>query len=246
MDQMKLATIKKLLSQFVLSRKTSRPPASEEKLFEVNILPLKNIFLFPGGMLPIHIFEERYKAMAEDALKHHIPMAMSHAVSSTIQPGMICGGGKVRLLEEYPDHRKNILVEGEVRYRIRKIVQNEPFYKVMAEKVSDIPFANPHAEALSRFRLETNVKRWIFTNPSVDDNLMNSIFIFERPHQLADFIGNHFLPTAALKRRLLEEPDCSKRVDVVNLFLEDEIQKFVTVMQNNSHFIATQSRSEMN
>lgn len=243
---MKLAAIKKILTRFMGSRKALPPLASKEGLFEVNILPLKNIFLFPGGMLPIHIFEERYKAMADDALKHHIPMAMSHAVSPQVQPGMICGGGKVRLLEEFPDHRKNILVEGEVRYRIRKIVQNEPFYKVMAEKVSDIPFASSHAEAESRFRIETNIKRWIFTNPSIDDNLLNTIFIFDLPHQLADFIGNHFLPTADLKRKLLEESDCAKRVAMVNLFLEDEIQKFVTVVQNNSNFVAAQSRSEMN
>lgn len=243
---MKLATIKNLLTQLISTRKPVRSLDRETKLYEVNILPLKNIFLFPGGMLPLYIFEERYKAMADDALKRHIPLAMSHAVNPNIQPGMICGGGKVRLLEEYPDHRKNILVEGEGRFCIRKIVQSEPFCKVLAEKVSDIPFASPHLESESRLRLETNVKRWIFTNPSVDDNLMNYIFIFERPHQLADFIGNHFLPTAALKRKLLEEPDCAKRVEVVNLFLEDEVQKFVTVLQNNSNLVVTTPRSEMN
>ena len=86
---------------------------------------------------------------------------------------------------------------------------------------------------------------WIFANPSLDDALINYIFIFEKPHQLADFVASHFLPTLSFKQRMLEEADCAKRVAAINVFLEDEIENYSRMIQTNSHLFVSIPRSQM-
>ena len=218
----------------------------EAILFEVNIFPLRNMILFPGALMPLHIFEDRYKAMTEDSLAKRIPIATSHDPDvDIIVPGMICGGGKVTVVDEFPDHRKNILLEGNSRYRIKKILQEKPFLKVMAEKIEDVPFVNAAVESSYLEKLTVEVKRWIFSNPNLDDGLLNYIFIFEKPHQLADFIGGHFLPSLSLKQKLLEEPDQAKRVIFIHEFLSEQLKKFALMSEMQPGLFGAFDKSEL-
>ena len=49
---------------------------------EVRLFPLSNLVMFPSNVLPLHIFESRYKEMLEDALRGDQLVAMA-----TLLPG---------------------------------------------------------------------------------------------------------------------------------------------------------------
>ena len=49
---------------------------------EVRLFPLPNLVIFPGNVLPLHIFESRYKEMLEDALRRDELVTMA-----TLTPG---------------------------------------------------------------------------------------------------------------------------------------------------------------
>jgi Lon protease-like protein len=94
-------------------------------LSAVPLFPLPNVVLFPRAILPLHIFEERYKAMTADALAGDGQIAMallrpgwekSYYGRPTIEP-VVCVG-KILSSEKLPDGKYNFLLQGQVRARV--------------------------------------------------------------------------------------------------------------------------------
>ena len=90
----------------------------------ISLFPLPDVVLLPGTLLPLHIFEPRYRAMVADALEgdRRIGMAMlkpGWELSDDPPPILPVGGaGRIVESEQFPDGRYNIVLEGEFRYRI--------------------------------------------------------------------------------------------------------------------------------
>src|SRR3954452_13651708 len=57
--------------------KFATPAAPAPQLSAVPLFPLPNVVLFPRAVLPLHVFEERYKAMTADALAGRRKVAMA-------------------------------------------------------------------------------------------------------------------------------------------------------------------------
>ncbi len=80
--------------------------------------------LFPHALLPLHVFEERYRAMVRDVLTGSrclavgllVPEARQDDELPAVQP--IAGVGEVVMAHELPDGRFNLVVRGRARVRI--------------------------------------------------------------------------------------------------------------------------------
>src|SRR5512135_1984732 len=96
----------------------SCPPESSE-LLSVPLFPLPNVVLFPRAVLPLHIFEQRYKVMTADALAGRRMVAMA-----VLRPGwerdyyhkpaihpVVCVG-RILSSEQLPDGNYNFLLQG--------------------------------------------------------------------------------------------------------------------------------------
>ena len=220
--------LKKLLD---LGKPLKHQP-DKKRVEEVCVFPLPNVVLIPGNVLPLHICEDRYKQMTEDLLTTSISLAMSLAKQGTegkTKNSTICGAGTVKVMEEFPDGRKNIFVEGLRRLRIVKYLQESPYIKALAETVPDIPFDSETEEKESLARLGHLSKRWIFLSRDLPDAYIPYVDLFTRPHLLPDFIGFHFLPSSDEKQRLLETVEQKKRVEKIILFVEDNIRRLETI-----------------
>ncbi|MBI4411550.1 MAG: LON peptidase substrate-binding domain-containing protein, partial [Deltaproteobacteria bacterium] len=126
-------------------KKSGADSPEQKKTEEVCVFPLPNVVLIPGNVLPLHIFEERYKQMTEDLLTTNLSLALSLVIRETqgkTKNSVICGAGTVKVMEEFPDGRKNIFVEGLKRLRIVKYLQESPYIKALAETIPDIPFGS--------------------------------------------------------------------------------------------------------
>lgn len=112
------------------------------------------VVLYPQTMLPLHIFERRYRQMVEEALERHPvrdgqvgpPIAMTMKVTTVsvddcfaetrLRP-VVCVGHIVHD-EVFADGRHNILVHGTCRARIRSITespQEQLYLKAMLERI---------------------------------------------------------------------------------------------------------------
>src|SRR5436190_14382177 len=98
-------------------------PASS--LSAVPLFPLPNVVLFPRAVLPLHIFEDRYKIMTADVLGTNRMIAMAllkpgweknYYQMPAIEP-VVCVG-EILSWEQLPDGKYNFLLQGRVRARV--------------------------------------------------------------------------------------------------------------------------------
>lgn len=117
----------------------------------IPLFPLPGVVLLPGTMLPLHIFEPRYRAMVADALQgdRTIGMAMLKPgwEASDEDPRIyeVGGAGEIVESEELEDGRYNILLESRFRFRVVEESPPAPYRVARVEEVRSVPFSD-HAQ----------------------------------------------------------------------------------------------------
>jgi len=101
---------------------------------EISVFPLSNAIFFPNTILPLNIFESRYKKMTEDALSNDklIGMVQTKNYKNTGKPEVFNVGclGKIETHSKTPDGRYLINLTGLVRFKIvNELETNLPYRK---------------------------------------------------------------------------------------------------------------------
>ncbi|WP_109355151.1 LON peptidase substrate-binding domain-containing protein [Sphingorhabdus sp. EL138] len=102
----------------------------------ISIFPLAGALLFPGMHLPLHIFEERYRALINDAMARDRQIGMIQPKTDGDVPQLFDVGcvGKIIDIEAMDDGRFNIVLEGVSRFRvIEELDASTAFRQVRAE-----------------------------------------------------------------------------------------------------------------
>ncbi|MCC7013255.1 MAG: LON peptidase substrate-binding domain-containing protein [Planctomycetes bacterium] len=125
----------------------------------VPMFPLPGVFLFPGTIMPLHIFEPRYRQMIEDSLD-----GPGRIVMATVLEGQdgdlrgsppvhhIGGLGEIVRHERLPDGRFLILLAGLTRVLLREVPSDRLYRRVEAIALREIA-ATPAREAELRPQL---------------------------------------------------------------------------------------------
>jgi Lon protease-like protein len=123
------------------------PPAPEARpTLIAPVFPLPNVFLFPGALMPLHVFEPRYRQMIEDSLDGpgRIVMAAvleSHHTELAGAPPLFefAGLGEIRHHERLPDGRFFVNLVGCCRVRIREVASDRLYRRVEATPLCEVP-----------------------------------------------------------------------------------------------------------
>ncbi len=102
----------------------------------LSIFPLPGALLFPGMHLPLHIFEERYQALINDAMARDRRVGMIQPKTGGDTPELFDIGcvGKIIDIEALEDGRFNIVLEGVARFKvIEELDSSTAFRQVQAE-----------------------------------------------------------------------------------------------------------------
>jgi Lon protease-like protein len=83
---------------------------------KIPLFPL-DVVLFPGAPLPLHIFEERYRDMVRDCVTRETVFGVVCASREGLAV-VGCAARIARILQDYPDGRRDILTEGTDRFEI--------------------------------------------------------------------------------------------------------------------------------
>ena len=137
---------------------------------EIPIFPLPNVVLFPSALLPLHIFEPRYRAMVADALESErlIGMVMlrpgwepRYEEAPDVYP--IGCAGFITHADRLPDGRFNIMLRGLEKFRIlgeRPAREETERYRVARiDSIKEAPSGPTAASRAARQRLEKLLAR---------------------------------------------------------------------------------------
>lgn len=111
------------------------------------LFPLE-VVLVPGGHLPLHIFEERYKEMIGEALRDKTEFGVVLATGKGLSE-VGCTATIEGVLREYPDGRLDIVTLGRRRFEILLVNEEREFLQAAVEFFDDEPDA-PNAQAEER------------------------------------------------------------------------------------------------
>jgi Lon protease-like protein len=102
---------------------------------EIGIFALGTV-LAPSELLPLHIFEERYKELIGDCLAAEEPFLVVYTdEEGTRELG--CTARVTEVLERFEDGRMNILVEGGELLRVVEVTRGRPYTTGLVEQVED-------------------------------------------------------------------------------------------------------------
>jgi len=109
---------------------------------EIPLFPLPNLVLFPHIVVPLHIFEERYKLMINGCIDGDevFGLVLLRAGAEDESEETIHRVGvtaRIVEVERLDEGRMNILCEGERRFRIYRFMHQEPFWKGAVDFVED-------------------------------------------------------------------------------------------------------------
>lgn len=197
--------------------------AARTKMF-----PLPSAVLFPGAMLPLHIFEPRYRELVRDAVKGDRVMALgglaegwesNYAGRPELLP--LCCVGTIAWHEEVEEGRFNILLTGVTRAKVLKEVTAATLYReVSLELLPDAPYDGPEVEALRNAVLELAAGL-----PQATAQLLVQQAVRAQGGELADLVASAVVPDPDRRRALLGTLSVKARLDAVMVDISDVLAR---------------------
>src|SRR5689334_7398139 len=164
---------------------------------EIPLFPLPNVVLFPAALLPLHIFEPRYRAMVADALDNErlIGMVMlrpgwesNYEGTPAVYP--IGCAGFITHADQLPDGRYNILLRGLEKFRIleeRPMREDAPRYRIARiDSITEADRTPGATGSEARQRLERIIAKRLHRNP--DETIPKDIPDADLIHAIAQHL----------------------------------------------------------
>jgi Lon protease-like protein len=183
------------------------------------IFPLSAV-LFPGTPLPLHIFEPRYKRMLADCLASDrrfgiTPMRKAREMPG---PGTVGCVAEVRVNQELPDGRSNIVVLGGTRFVLSKLLDvSLPYLVALVQPFDDDPDTEPQAEATATVR--DLFARYFTGLRQLNDSEPEEPALPDDALSLSFQVSGAIDCDPGVKQRLLAERSTARRVEALTLLL---------------------------
>ena len=189
----------------------------------VPVFPLPEAVLFPRQILPLHIFEARYREMISDARKSHGRVAIA-LLKNGYEPLYFSkhapihahvGVGHIAAFEGLDDGKMNILLRGEVRALISEEDQDRPYRMARIQPLTSRCSSSPEARATLKTQLCDAIREVAGEAPAACEELAR---LFEAPlslGDLSDVIAGGLPISGDFRQKLLEELDVCKRVKLL-------------------------------
>jgi Lon protease-like protein len=184
---------------------------------EVPIMVLPNAVLFPHSLLPLHIFENRYRQMLSHCLTGERMFSVALAKTGIREPKgvedlrSVAGIGLIRACVGNENGTSNLVLQGLARVRIVDWTQEEPFRIAEIELIESRIGNAIEADALGEKVKELCVRIQQLGLP-LPPNLLEQMHQIDSPEILADVVGAAFVSELAPRQQLLESPDVAERL----------------------------------
>ncbi len=197
---------------------------TDQHLHDLPLFPLPGTVFFPNTLMPLHVFEPRYRAMTQYCIAHSWPMAivLIEPGHEDAQPGdppvvQMASIGHLVMREELDDGRSNIVLQGLARIRILEELprQERPYRTVRAQLVTD--YVIPDRGLLQRkaAAVRSALTSLMIRDFKIRDMVSRPLLETRSPAVLADALSAIIFNNPAKRQQQLDCARVHERLDLV-------------------------------
>ncbi|PPL02392.1 endopeptidase La [Parapedobacter indicus] len=206
----------------------------------LSILPLRNTVLFPGVVIPITVGRDKSIKLVKEAYKGDRIIGVVSQQNMAIEDPTFEQLNKVGTVAmiikilQMPDGNTTVIIQGKQRFRLRELIQSEPYIKAYIERFEE----KKHKGSREFNALISSIKEMalqiIQLSPHIPSEAGIAIKNIESPGFLINFISSNLNADLSFKQQLLEIADLDKRAAKVLEQLDVELQllELKTQIQN--------------
>ncbi len=193
------------------------------------LIPLRGITIFPYMVLHFDVGREKsILALEEAMLKDQQIFLVSQMDSRVDEPeeediyevGTICD---IKQILKLPGDTVRVLVEGELRGKLKSYIQKEPFFMAEVIELPEEEGQDRRCEALVR-SVKKAFEQYIKLTGNIPIEILLTLEDLENPGRLADVVSSYLLLKGKKKQELLELYDAAERLTLLLELINNEIQ----------------------
>lgn len=185
------------------------------------LFPLE-VVLYPNEVLPLHIFEDRYKAMIAQSIENETPFGVVLQTDGTMKE-VGCTALVSKVTETFDDGSSNIIVTGQERFRISEVHHHHAWMSADVEPVTDLKAA-PNPGLVDRL-IAQHIKLLELAGRTPSPSL------YEDRDRLSFFVAHNAGLTLEQKQDVLETRAESMRVE----YLIAHLERFIPAVEEAEH-----------
>ena len=192
------------------------------------LLPLRDIVVFPGMVVPLFVGRDKSVAALEAAMENGKdiflvaqldPSCDDPEVDDLYDLGVVA---QVLQMLKLPDGTVRVLVEGQYRAKMTEMRLSDDFVMAQTEQVEEVTDSGTEVSAMMRSALG-QFTEYAKSNKKMSDELEEELEAIDDAGRLADAIAANLSAKVDSKQQLLAENDALKRLEMVFSVMESEL-----------------------
>ena len=201
-----------------------------EALRALPLFPLPRTVLFPKMVLPLHVFEPRYRQLVEDCREGHGMMGIP-----LLKPGYekdyegkpeifpIFGFGVITQCERIDDGRYQIMLQGLGRVRLVEEIASDRLYRMASVEVLPDEDWQAKDKILPRMqRVRENFLPLLPMYRDLPEDYHSVINRLEDPEIFCHLLATHLVEDPLVSQQMLEAPSLEARLEAVEAWIGKE------------------------
>lgn len=202
---------------------------------ELPVMTLRGVVLFPKAMMPLRIFEERYRQMLDDVLNNTrmfgIVCERENVTEDEVHlehPYSVATAGLIRVSKKHDDGTSFVLLQGIKRVKVCGISQELPYRIIKTEEIDTI---HDDASSLIRKDIEQALEQNKLLGGDVTDEMLEFLNPMEDDDAFVDLAAFTLSKHVLRKQSMLEVQELSKRANMLLTDLHRENDRLATIKQ---------------
>ena len=207
---------------------------------KIPLFPLSTV-LFPGGTIPLQIFEDRYHSMVQDCLDTDSKFGVvlikeGQEVGGNAVPHQVGTLAKITKIRKLPQNRLYLTAVGETRFNIIELIQDKAYLEGLVEIHNPSPAENIEEQSLKK--AQTAASRHLEAIVSMNGGWVKKAQtpLPTDPDQLSFFLAQLIQGSNKVRQTILEEASIEKRIEICLFHLQTESKNIFSTLNKDLLF----------
>ncbi len=192
------------------------------------VLPLRDIVVFPHMIVPLFVGREKSVKALEEVMADDRQILLASQIDPSVDEPGTDGIYRVGVLAnvlqllKLPDGTVKVLVEGQVRVKITRFIDNPAYFEAEAEALAETSGDEDTVTALTR-SVHEEFERYAKVKKNIPEEALAAVSEATEPAKLADLVAGHLGVEVDQKQELLETLAIDERLEKVFGLMQGEM-----------------------